>query len=193
LKQVTCTWRVEASGGLETAWVSLGDDRLSARGRAVGLDPEPYWVAYALETGGRFVTGRLRVQVESAAGSRTLDLRRRSGDGAWLADGHALPDLDGALDCDLALCPLTNSMPVLRHRLHRQAGGHDLVMAWVSLPDLGVHRSEQRYEHLGRAGEGALVRFTSGDFRADLGVDGDGLVVDYPRLATRLARADGSG
>ena len=48
--------------------------------------------------------------------------------------------LDQALDCDLAYCPLTNLMPVLRHRLHREPGRHDLVMAWVRLPELTVSR-----------------------------------------------------
>lgn len=41
--------------------------------------------------------------------------------------------LDDALDCDLAFSPLTNTMPVLRHRLHREPGEVRLVMAWVLL------------------------------------------------------------
>lgn len=67
---VACTWQVEESDGLETAWVTLDGGRMAARGRAVGLTPYPYWVAYSLETGDRQVTRRLAVQVESAAGTR---------------------------------------------------------------------------------------------------------------------------
>jgi hypothetical protein len=184
---VACTWQVEASEGLETAWVSVGDG-LAAHGRAVALTPHPYWVTYTLETGDRYVTRRLAVEVESAAGTRGLELLR-SADGSWHADGRALPDLAEALDCDLAFCPLTNTMPILRHRLHRQEGAHELVMAWVSLPDLTVHRSEQGYQHLRRSGDGAVVRFTAGSFTADIVVDRHGLVVRYPELATRLACA----
>jgi hypothetical protein len=188
---IACTWQVEESGGLETAWVTLGDGHLTARGRAVGLAPEPYWVAYTLQTGDRYVTRRLTVRVESATGTRTLELVR-SADGAWQADGRTLPDLAGALDCDLAFCPLTNTMPILRQRLHQQTGTHRLVMAFVSLPDLAVSRSEQGYEHIGRTGDGAVVRFTAGSFTADLVVDREGLVVRYPRLASRLVRAPAS-
>lgn len=54
----------------------------------------------------------------------------------------------GAVDCDLGRSPLTNVMPVRRHRLHEAPGAVDFLMAWVSVPDLGVHRSRQRYEHL---------------------------------------------
>jgi hypothetical protein len=56
-------------------------------------------------------------------------------------------------------------------------------MAWVSLPDLQVHRSEQRYEHV-RPG---VVRFSSDDFVADLELDAHGLVRTYPQLARRVA------
>jgi uncharacterized protein len=185
--EVACTWEVEASRGLETAWVTLNAGSLAARGRAVGLEPEAYWVEYELETGESYVTTRLAVRVESGSGRRSLELVR-SPAGAWQADGRALPHLTGAMDCDLAFCPLTNSMPVLRHRLHRDAGTHDLVMAFVSLPDLDVQRSDQAYEHLRRTGDGAVVRFASGAFTADIQVDEDGLVVRYPQIATRLAR-----
>jgi hypothetical protein len=186
--ELACTWEVAANRGLETAWVTLGAGSLTARGRAVGLEPEPYWVEYELETGESYVTERLAVRVESASGRRSLELVR-SPAGTWEADGRALPHVTGAIDCDLAFSPLTNSMPVLRQRLHRKAGKQDLVMAFVSLPDLDVQRSDQTYEHMRRSGEGAEVRFTSGAFTADIEFDGGGLVVRYPKLATRLARS----
>ncbi|MFD8226026.1 putative glycolipid-binding domain-containing protein [Streptomyces massasporeus] len=175
------TWEVLASGGFETAWPEQGEGLLRARGRAVGIEPEPYWVTYELDTAGGFVTRSLRVTAETSGGLRTLDLRH-DGQGRWTADGEPLPAVDGALDCDLGLCPLTNTMPVLRHRLQREPGEREFLMAWVSVPDLAVRPSRQTYTHL-RPGR---VRFSSGDFRSDLEVDEDGFVVDYPRLATRL-------
>jgi uncharacterized protein len=97
--------------------------------------------------------------------------------------------LDGALDCDLGLSPLTNSMPALRHRLLEEDGSVDLLMAWVSVPDLGVHASRQRYTALrDRSGGGRLIRFESLDsgFTAELAFDADGLVVDYPGIGRQL-------
>jgi hypothetical protein len=179
------TWDVTESKGYETSWVALGEDRLSARGRAVGTTPEPYWISYELETGAGFVTRALRVEAQDAAGTRTLDLRRDE-DGAWTADGRRRPELEGALDCDLGRCPLTNSMPVLRHRLHTRPAEADFLMAWVSVPDLTVHTSRQTYAHLRRTERGGLVRFVSGDFRRDLEFDAAGFVVDYPDLAHRV-------
>jgi hypothetical protein len=176
------TWAVVASEGYETAWVELGAGALRARGRAVGTAPEPYWISYELDTSDGFVTRRLHVTAESAEGTRSLDLRH-DGAGRWTANGEHLPDIDGALDCDLGLCPLTNTMPVLRHGLHLAPGEREFLMAWVSVPELGVLPSQQTYTHLGQG----RVRFTSGEFRSDLEFDADGFVVDYPTLAVRLA------
>ncbi|MFE7273515.1 putative glycolipid-binding domain-containing protein [Streptomyces sp. NPDC057623] len=182
------TWEVSGSQGIETAWVELGDDTLRGRGRAVGTVPEPYWISYELDTTDAFVTRRLQVTVESVDGVRTLDLRH-DGAGRWTANGEPVPAVDGALDCDLGLCPLTNTMPVLRHGLHLAPGEREFLMAWVSVPDLAVLPSRQTYTHLGQH----RIRFVSGDFRSDIGFDDGGFVVDYPGLATRLVRAGGHG
>ena len=101
-----------------------------------------------------------------------------------------LPDLHEAVDCDLAQCPLTNTMPILRDDLigrahRREVGTLEYVMAWVSVPDLIVHRSEQRYSVSDPVeGEsGALVHFATDGFSTTLQVDGNGLMVNYPGLA----------
>ncbi|MGF0175265.1 putative glycolipid-binding domain-containing protein [Streptomyces sp. Marseille-Q5077] len=181
-KSRVITWAVSGSKGIETAWTELGDDALRARGRAVGTTPEPYWITYELDTADGFVTRRLRVTAESAVGTRTLDLRH-DGAGRWTADGEHVPAVDGALDCDLSLCPLTNTMPVLRHGLRLAPGEREFLMAWVSVPDLAVVPSRQTYTHLGHN----RIRFASGDFRSDIEFDDDGFVVEYPELAGRLA------
>lgn len=97
--------------------------------------------------------------------------------------------LAGALDCDLGLSPLTNSMPVLRHRLHEGGGSVEFLMAWVSVPDLAVHRSRQRYTFVRRDAAARIVRFESLDatFVADVAFDDAGVVIDYPGLARRIA------
>ena len=181
------TWNVTASGGYETAWAEVADAVLRARGRAVGTVPEPYWVSYELDTSDGFVTRRLRVTVETAQRTRSLDLRH-DGRGGWTADGERLSGFEDAVDCDLGLCPLTNSMPVLRHGLHRGPGERRFLMAWVSVPALTVRPSWQTYTHLGASGHGgARVRYASGSFSSDVEFDADGYVVDYPGLAARLA------
>ena len=91
--------------------------------------------------------------------------------------------LDGLDFFDVGSSPLFNSLPVLRDRLLDGGEARDYVMRWVSVPELEVDESPQRYEPLG----GGVVRFTSGDFVADIEFDGDGFVKRYEGLAERLA------
>jgi hypothetical protein len=190
--------------GAELAEVELTAGRLAAAGTAIGADPLPYRLDYELLTGDDYATVSLLVSTAGDGWRRRLELRR-DGDGTWKAAaeaegdlGHDLPapggdagPLAGAVDCDLGLCPLTNTMPVLRHGLLRGGGPVDLAMAWVSVPDLAVFPSPQRYTHLARDGGTALVRFESEDFRADIAFDDDGLVLDYPGIARRAVPAEG--
>jgi uncharacterized protein len=185
--------------GSELADVTVGEDSLSAKGIAIGTNPVPYRLEYELTTTEGFVTDRLWVRTEGEDWERKLNLRRDPS-GVWACETESEGALDrpaaggdlqpaaGALDCDLGLSPLTNSMPILRHRLHEGGGPIDFLMAWVSVPDLAVHPSRQRYTFLRQEAGTRIVRYESrgGSFVADLRVDDDGLVIDYPALARRI-------
>jgi uncharacterized protein len=175
-------WRGVDPDRIEAASVQLGERRLSAHGASTTPD---YVLSWRLETDDLWVTRDLEVHVDALDGKRDLFLRRAA-DGSWSVAG-----LDGALDCDLGLCPFTNTMPILRHGLHQaDAPGQvdvEMVMAWVSVPDLTVSASRQRYRSGGaRAGGNALVRFDSAGFGAPIEVDRDGFVVDYPGIGRRV-------
>lgn len=176
-------WSVHATSGFDTAWVTLHAG-LQADGVAAGLQPVPYRLAYSLQTDADYVTQRLSVRARWDTGSAQLELRRE--DGRWTVDGEPRPDLDGALDCDLMACPLTNTMPLLRHALLAGPADVELTMAFIEVPRLGVVASMQRYTHLRTLdGGGALIRYRSGSFSSDITFDADGFVVDYPKLGRR--------
>src|SRR5262245_56529011 len=197
MRERAIAWDKDDAAGAEFVEVRLAGDALSARGVAIGGEPVAYRLDYTLETGSGFVTTRLDLTARGDGWRRTLDLRRGES-GEWTASataegdppdsldapgsgpdrpGRGLAPLAGALDCDLGLSPLTNSMPVLRHRLLERDGSVDFLMAWVSVPDLGVHPSRQRYTALrDLSGGDRLIRFESLDstFTADLTFDRDG-------------------
>jgi hypothetical protein len=180
-------WSVHETGGFDTAWATLDADArtLAASGRAFGLRPQPYWLTYEFESDPDYATRRMSVEARTEAGTAILELLREHGH--WTVNGAARPDLDAAIDCDLAACPLTNTMPILRHRLHEGPGDRSLVMAYIQVPGLRVIRSEQRYRHLYRRPDGsAIVRYRSSGFEDDLTIDPDGFVVDYPKLGRRV-------
>jgi hypothetical protein len=181
----------------EVAEVELTDDGVCATGTQLGVDPMPYRLDYTLEAREQFITTRLQVEVTGEGWSRRLHLMH-DGAGRWTCDAGAdgkvdLPPpggdaraLAGALDCDLGLSPLTNLMPVRRHRLNELAGACDLVMAWVFVPALEVVPYGQRYEHVRRDVVRFVDRGLSPGFEAELELDADGLVRLYPELARRV-------
>jgi uncharacterized protein len=181
-------WEIDETAGFDTAWAAIDGTRLRAEGRAAGLRPMSFWTTYALETDERFMTARVLAESRYEGGSATLDLRRDDG-GRWTVNDQPRPDLDGALDCDLAACPLTNTMPVLRHGLLQQPGDHEFLMAFIEIPWLRVVPDRQRYTHVAPASADRLatVRYRSGAFESVLSFDPDGFVIDYPQLGRRVA------
>jgi hypothetical protein len=112
----------------------------------------------------------------------------RSEESNWLIDhggGARRTGFEGAVDVDLAFSPLFNALPVRRLGMHRNVGEHDLRVVFVSLPSLHVELVHQTYRTVS-VGERPVVAFSSGSFGAELTLDAEGLVVDYPGLARRL-------
>jgi len=191
-------WRGVEEWLAESAAVELADDGLRAIGTQIGADPAPFRVDYRLEAPERFVTRELELTA-TAEGWRRHLLLRHDGAGGWSAEveddaevpggpwGGELPDLSSALDIDIQNSPLTNTMPILREGF-REGGSAEFTMAFVLTPTLRVEASRQGYEHLRRNDGRAVVRYLSldSDFRADLELDEEGLLVFYPRLARRV-------
>jgi hypothetical protein len=84
---------------------------------------------------------------------------------------------------DLGGSPLFNSLPVIRDGLLRSGPPRDYVMCLVDVPSLQVTTSEQRYEPLGNG----KVRFTAGEFSAEIRFDEAGFVLDYPGIGRRAS------
>jgi len=181
-------WQIDWTRGFDSAWVSVGPAGLTGSGLIAAQRDEPYTVRYRLECDAGLVTRRLQIESTSDSAVRRLELTHT--DDGWQIDGVPRPELMAALDCDLEACPLTNTMPIVRHELHRKRGEVNLTMAYVRLPSLEIGLSEQTYTHVRvLAGGGAVVRYSSGDFQSDLTVDADGFVLEYPKLGARALAA----
>ncbi len=151
--QRTLVWRGLDIVRLEICRVELRADDVSAAGTQIGTEPDPYELRYRLD------------------GDRLP---------AYVVDGGDLDaDLGNADFFDVGFSPLFNTLPVRRHGLHRGGEPRDFTMAFVSVPDLAVMPSEQRYEPL-RPG---VVRYRAGTFVADIEFDADAIVTQYPGLA----------
>lgn len=191
-KQRLLAWRGLDPDRIDAARVMLRDDGMIAHGTSCASD---HTLTYRLDASAEWITRALDVHCRSDHADVRLQVARDQA-GVWTArrwisgrpDDCTLPDLAGALDVDLALCPLTNTMPVRRARLlHRPEAHERFVMAWISVPDLRIHRSCQQYGPV-QAMEpaGTAVQFASDGFAATIFFDPDGLVLAYPGIGNRL-------
>ena len=196
-------WRGIGDWYVEAASVEIGAERVAASGTQIGSEPVVYRLDYVLATTAGFITRALDVTASGQGWSRRVGLRH-DGHGEWTCEARSEGEVDlpapgcdagilrGALDCDLGRSPLTNVMPIRRLALHRRPAAADFTMAWVSVPDLAVVRSAQRYEHVQRAADGSsVVRYVDRGpfegFTSELELDAEGFVVVYPELAERVS------
>jgi len=120
--------------------------------------------------------------LETGAGARVrLD---SDGRGHWRRDGCDCASLDGCIDIDVEATPFTNTLPIRRLGL-TTGEGRVVRLAYVLIPSLEVVPRSQRYTAVDAA---RLYRFESLErsFTADLPLDEDGLVGDYPGLFRRV-------
>jgi uncharacterized protein len=205
MRERSICWAESGHPGLEFATIQLELDRLFAHGVAIRTAPEPFRLEYQLATGRGFVTEEVVVAVVGYGWRRSLELQRtaarvwsahttQSGAADLPEAGGEVADLGGALDADLELSPVFNTMPVLRHHIHEREGvTEEFLMAWISVPALTIHPSRQRYSHSAVHGrDERVVRFEAlgTDFAEDVTFDDDGLVVDYPHVGARVVSAE---
>jgi len=174
----TYRWRGLESGSVEHLDLLPHDDRLRARS-VVDLGPVRLEYAMDLDTAWVFRALRLR-----SSQGRQLDLSHE--DDVWRVDGGARPDLDDAVDVDLAFSPFTNTLPVRRLGLAVEEAA-DIVTAYVDAETFEVTPDPQRYTRL--AEDRYVYESRDSDFHREISVDADGFVVDYPGLFSRLPAA----
>ncbi|TDR87973.1 putative glycolipid-binding domain-containing protein [Enterovirga rhinocerotis] len=187
-RAVTARWRPDEGDGLEHLTLSPEGDEIVARGVVVGeRDGHAYGVDYTIVCDRGFAVRELHL---GTSAGMALSLAS-DGAGHWTNhDGRALPEFDGCMDVDLAGSPFTNTLPIRRIDWAR-SGGRSLAldMLYVPFDSFVPVRDAQIYTCLSAPSEAARrFRFEAADgsFTADLTVDEDGLVGDYPGLFARM-------
>jgi hypothetical protein len=177
-------WEPWANPGHQHLRLAVRESGVVADGVALGVkDGVPFRLSYEVRCDAYW---RVRfVRVGQPGEPAKLELLS-DGEGHWSSiDGRAVAYLDGCEYVDIADTPFTNTLPVRRLGLVRGAAA-DITVAYVDGMDLQPWPEPQRYTRLDRDGAD-VYRFTSldGGFTADLPVDAEGLVLDYPGLFRR--------
>ena len=183
----TVMWSPWDGPGLEHLYLREDHEQIVADGLILGVkDQAPFRVHYE-------ITGDLQwrvrsVHVQLLSGQRQALTLHGDGEGNWMsAAGEGLAALHGCLDIDISESPFTNTLPIRRTVL-RPGESLTLTVVYMAVPELTIEPAQQRYTCLEKTSTGGLYRYESlsSGFRADLPVDSDGLVLDYPGLFRRV-------
>lgn len=124
--------------------------------------------------------------VDVGAAIRSLSLRT-DGQGRWKDDlGRPMAELDGCLDIDIWPTPFTNTFP-LRRSCMRIGERREFCMAWVDGLEMTVQPQRQAYTRLAER-HYLFESLDESGFSAELRLDEDGIVLDYPGLFRRMQR-----
>jgi uncharacterized protein len=144
----------------------------------------PFRLSYRLVWDQSWQIGDAALAVATERSTHSLRLRT-DGKGHWRHDdGRTIDDLDGCMDIDIWPTPFTNCFPILREPM-AVGERREFRMAWIFGPALTVHAQPQAYTRLAER----LYLFENLDgsgFKAELPVDEDGIVMDYPDLFRRV-------
>lgn len=187
----------EARAAFWAAWDGAGCEHLALVARPPGPYAEgtiialaeggaPFHAHYAVQCDAGWHVRSVQITINELP-ARRLELHS-DGQGKWRgADDTALPALAGCIDIDISATPFTNTLPI--RRLGLAVGASAAIrVAYIDMPALAVAASAQCYTRL--AADRYRFEALDGAFVAELPVDGDGLVRDYPGLFRRIGEAN---
>jgi uncharacterized protein len=177
-------WTDWSGSGLEHAILTNKDEYITARSVVISPADSRFAVSYSLSLDTSWRTLELRVSLVGTDSSLVL---KSDAKGKWFDDqGSPRPDLDGAIDVDLSITPLTNTLPI--RRLNLAIGeSAEIITAYIAFPELTVSPDPQRYTRIGPS----KYRYESmdSDFVRDIEFDDNQFVVEYPDLFRRATLA----
>jgi hypothetical protein len=179
-------WTPWEGPGLEHLRLVTSEGGVVANGLVIGLEAgRPFRIGYEIRCDGRWRVREVRATAPDL--ERPVLELLADGEGHWKrGDGEPVPELDGCIDVDVSATPFTNTLPT--RRLGLEPGeSEEVAVAYVRVPELLVGPETQRYGCLEARGSGGLYRFEAlpSGFTAELPVDADCLVIDYPGLFRR--------
>ncbi len=178
-------WSAWEGPGLGHLRLAVRDSGVVANGVVLGVaEGRPFRLAYEVRCDADWRVRAARVGVPGEPPKVEL---LSDGEGNWTGpDGRAVTYLEGCEYVDISETPFTNTLPIRRLGL-APGESAEIKVAYFDGVVLQPWPEPQRYTCLENGGGGGLYRFLSldGGFSADLPVDADGLVLDYPGLFRR--------
>ncbi len=188
-KRQRLVWIPEDEPGIEDVRVTYDASGIQFSSMLIRMwEGLPLRAAYELVCDSQWRVRELQMSVDSEAASEHTIRLVADGVGGWQdGAGQPIAELQGCVDVDIMLTPLTNTLPIRRLAL-APGESREISVVYIAAPDLDVRPFGQRYTRLDDADGRQRYRYESlaSGFTAELPVDDDGFVVAYPGIWRRI-------
>jgi hypothetical protein len=183
-------WSPWGEPGIEHLRLLQNDESMLADSIVLGVqNGMPFRLHYEITCDSHWNVKQL--EVVHLNGNHKSIMLQADGKGHWTTPaGDPVHLLDGCIDVDISATPFTNTLPIRRLTL-KPGQSAELLVVYILIPELELMTDRQRYTCLSVTNSGGLYRYESmnSDFSAELPVDSDGLVFDYPGLFKSIWRS----
>lgn len=178
-------WSPTDKSGLEYLNLRQTETGFAAESTILRIqDGAPFYIEYKISGDEKWRVNNVSIQQRD--GEKKAIKLSANGTGNWTdEDGERLKEFDGCIDVDISATPFTNTLPIRRRKL-AVGDSAEISVVYFLIPEMTAQRSFQRYTRL----EKNLFKFEENGifngFSANLEIDEDGLINDYPELFKRI-------
>lgn len=183
LDRVMVWRRIMDNASIEHATAESTTEGITLSGTVLATESgKPLRVDYTLLADADWRSRSLHVVQDFDGERRSLKLASVAS-ARWLLNGRESPHLDGCVDIDLSVSPITNALPLNRLGI-AQSGAGEIRAAWVRFPQLVVEPARQRYERMAPS----VYRYVSvaSGFTATIHVDDASFPIEYEGIWKRI-------
>lgn len=178
--QKNIIWKGLDADTEENCAISYIGDGITVRSEISGwANRQPVSAEYVIKLDNEWTVLEFQVTVQIGNSPARCYAMRRDASGNWKGfSGIDYPEYFGCKYIDISLTPFTNTLPV--NGLHLKEGEtRDVDVVYMDVLENELRRERQHYTRMGRL----KYRFANdNNFTADIDVDEDGFVTNYPEL-----------
>lgn len=125
----------------------------------------------------------LEFSIESEVNTVKNRLTGKKQQDNWEINGNINPDFKGFQYIDISLTPFTNTLPVNKLKLPENRA-QEIEVIYIDVLNHQIRPAQQRYTRT--SSDRYLYENIQSDFKAEIVVDENGLVIQYPELFKKI-------
>jgi hypothetical protein len=185
--QVNLIWKATEYDSLENCIVTITANEVIIKSVIVGCKENVIFrIDYTIKTNSNWETLFCEL-ITQFGNARQVISFQGDGKGNWITGGILAINFKGCIDVDIPFTPLTNTLPINRLKLKEQKE-ENIKVIYIDIMESGIRPVSQKYKRL--SGQEYNYQNVPNDFEANISVDENAFVIDYPGLFRRLHKME---